>query len=154
MGSHINEEDLRPVLDPLRVVVRALRLSGREGVSGAQLFVLESLRDLRVASINELAAATHTHQSSVSVVVTRLARAGFVARHPSKTDARRIEVQLTPAGRKTLARAAETPQTRLVRALAAMSPKRRQVLAELLGELADATGLSGPPPMFLEEETS
>ncbi|MDB4947193.1 MAG: transcriptional regulator, MarR family [Labilithrix sp.] len=155
MGSH-RIGGVQAVLDPLRVLVRALRLSGREaekelGVTGAQLFVLQSLRQLEAASINDLAAATHTDQSSVSVVVRRLADAGLVTRRTSELDARRVEVRLTAAGKRLLVQAPETAQSRIVRALAEMSAARRDELAAALAELAAATGLGGAPPMFFED---
>jgi tetratricopeptide (TPR) repeat protein len=61
----------------LREIVQALRESSRRaeqrlGISGAQLFVLEKLADAPSQSLNDLAARTFTHQSSVSTVVARL----------------------------------------------------------------------------------
>lgn len=154
MGSHTNA--VQEVLDPLRVLVRALRLSGREaeralGISGAQLFVLQSLSEIGAASINELAAATHTDQSSVSVVVRRLVDASLVSRRPSTTDSRRVEVKLTARGRKLLLSAPETAQSRIVSALESMPAARRSELAASLATLASATGLEGSPGMFFEE---
>ncbi|HEX3345342.1 MAG TPA: helix-turn-helix domain-containing protein, partial [Polyangiaceae bacterium] len=75
-------------MDALRRVVRDLRLSARDaersaGISGAQLFVLQSLRNEAAASLNELAERTLTDQSSVSVVVKRLADRKLVARKES-----------------------------------------------------------------------
>lgn len=145
MGSH-TIGGTRAVLGQLRVLVRALRLSAREsekklGVSGAQLLVLQSLADIGAASIGELAKATHTDQSSVSVVVTRLSEAKLVSRRPSREDSRRVDVKLTAAGRALLGRAPETPQQRMVRALEAMPKKRRDDLAASLAHLAREAGL-------------
>jgi DNA-binding MarR family transcriptional regulator len=60
------------VLDAVRRIVQALRESSRQaerqvGLSGAQLFVLQKLAESPASSVNELAARTHTHQSSVSL---------------------------------------------------------------------------------------
>jgi DNA-binding MarR family transcriptional regulator len=155
-GRHADSET-RIVLDTLRLLVRALRVSAREaekavGVSGAQLFVLQTLRETQVASINELAASTHTDQSSVSVVVARLARRGLVSRAESKADGRRAEVRLTVAGRALLRRSPESSQTRLIAALDELPRAKRQQLGRALGELVHAMGLSGEPSMFFEDE--
>ncbi|HVZ71455.1 MAG TPA: MarR family transcriptional regulator, partial [Polyangia bacterium] len=110
MGLHVSTDEARAdgstraVLDGVRHLVRTLRESSREaeravGVSAAQLFVLQRLSGGGPLSVNELAARTLTHQSSVSVVVAKLARRGLVARARAADDARRLEVTLTPAGR-------------------------------------------------------
>src|SRR5579885_2556290 len=73
------------VVDALRRLVRELRDSarlaqGRTAITGAQLFVLRALAAEPGLSINELAERTMTHQSSVSVVVSRLVARGLVTR--------------------------------------------------------------------------
>src|SRR5678815_2642677 len=105
----------------MRRIVRAIRLSSHTaeetlGISGAQLFVLQQLAVHPGASVGELADRTLTHQSSVSVVVSRLVR-----RRTSTTDRRRIELSLTTAGRALLSRAPELAQSRLIAALGRVS---------------------------------
>src|SRR5437763_15520097 len=85
--------DAHDVLDAIRRIVQALRESSRlaesrVGLSGAQLFVLRTLAESPGLSLNEVAALTRTHQSSVSVVVTRLARDGLVRKRTAGRDAR------------------------------------------------------------------
>jgi DNA-binding MarR family transcriptional regulator len=144
-------------LDNLRLLVRALRVSARGaekavGITGAQLFVLQTLHEARVASIGELALRTHTDQSSVSVVVERLVRRRLVARAESKADARRVEIRLTASGRALLRRSPEPTQPRLIAGLEKLEPTMRQQLGAALGKLAESMGLSEPPRMFFEEE--
>src|SRR5688572_25209379 len=83
--------EITNVMDALRLVVRALRISTRAvekeiGISGAQLFVLQRLEDSPARSVNELAERTSTHQSSVSTVVSRLVERGLARRAPSAED--------------------------------------------------------------------
>src|SRR5215468_7285692 len=139
MGSHkiAFAHDSRTILDALRHLVRELRRSAvvaesRLGISGAQLFVLQNLADRKAGSINELAELTLTHQSSVSVVVSRLAERNLVRRVPSATDARRMEIELTDGGRRLLARAPEVAQTRLFAGLRALPAADRRHLAQTL----------------------
>jgi DNA-binding MarR family transcriptional regulator len=149
-------EDVRSALDGLRSIVQALRASGAgarrtAGVSGAQLFVLQQLAGTPGASVNDLAARTHTHQSSVSVVVARLVARGLVRRDTSEQDRRRVTLRLTPAGRALLRRAPATAQERLVEALGAMPARPRRQLAQGLTRLAAAMDGAGlPPPLFFE----
>jgi DNA-binding MarR family transcriptional regulator len=150
--------DVRAILDSIRHVVQVLRVSAsaaerRAGLSAAQLYVLHQLRDRPVSSINALAARTHTHQSSVSVVVARLVGIGLVTRRRSRTDGRRVELALTPAGRARLARAPAAAQERLVAALERLSSRERARLADGLAGFVAALGVTrGAPRMFFEEE--
>src|ERR1700688_4078890 len=103
--AHPTAPRTREVLDAIRRMVQALRESSRlaesrVGLSGAQLFVLRTAADSPGLSLNELAARTRTHQSSVSVVVTRLAQKGLVQKRTADGDARRVEVRLSPSGRR------------------------------------------------------
>jgi DNA-binding MarR family transcriptional regulator len=159
MGSHANKNrDSRIVLDSLRRVVRSLRISSRAaekrvGLSGAQLFVLSQLADGGPMSVNDLADRTLTHQSSVSVVVQRLVSAGLIARKSSQKDGRRLELSLTPSGKRAIATGPDPAQNALLDALRKMPQQRRAQLAKLLSELVRSAGMSNDnPELFLEDE--
>jgi DNA-binding MarR family transcriptional regulator len=144
-------------MNALRRIVRELRLSARvaeqkAGISGAQLFVLQALAGGSAASLNELADRTFTDQSSVSVVVKRLVARKLVARITSHVDARRIELALTPAGRRLLARCPEPTQVRLVSALEQLSGRDLASLSEGLASLASEMGVEGHAAGMLFEE--
>jgi DNA-binding MarR family transcriptional regulator len=157
MGTHIFDPDIRLVLDSIRRIVHALRLFDRDvekhlGLSAAQVFVLQNLDENRPISINELADRTHTHQSSVSVVVEKLAQKQLVRRSRSEKDARRMEISLTASGQKIIASAPPAAQERLIAALAAFPKSRRKKLGQLLGELIYHTGIEQQPPALFFED--
>ena len=117
--------DVRGVLDSIRRVVRVLRVGSRDaekkvGLSGAQLFVLQKLSETKTLSVNELAERTHTHQSSVSVVVQRLVDQGLAARKKSPKDARQVRLSVTRAGRTILRSAPAAAPEQLIDALSRM----------------------------------
>ena len=163
MGSQAIDgglRDARAVLDSIRRLVRLLRESSSEaerraGISGAQLFVLEQLRDTGrdgALSVRDLAARTLTHESSVSVVVQRLVDAGLVARRRSKADARRAELTLLPAGRALLRKSPRLAQARLIAGIEALPARQRRALATSLDALVSGLGLDArAPAMFFEE---
>jgi DNA-binding MarR family transcriptional regulator len=133
--------DMTNVIDSIRVLVKALRDSGRDaeqklGITSAQLYVLQALRE-RPASINELAARTYTHQSSVSMVVARLVVNRLVTRTAARGDARKLSISLTPAGRTLVKKAPDAAQTRLISALRAMSKSDLKALSSQLTNLTD-----------------
>jgi DNA-binding MarR family transcriptional regulator len=145
-------------MNAVRSIVRALRINTRAielkmGISLAQLFVLQQLAERSASSLNELADRTATHQSSVSVVVRRLVERGFVSRTSSATDKRRIEIELTPQGRKLLEGAPTTIQTQMMNALQRLQPSDRTSLAELLERWLRESKIDfATPPMLGETE--
>jgi DNA-binding MarR family transcriptional regulator len=145
-------------MNAIRSIVRAQRINTRAvelkmGISLAQLFVLQQLAERSADSLNELAERTATHQSSVSVVVRRLVERGLVSRTASANDRRRIEIEVTPAGRELLAGAPVTVSMELVAALRRMPRSDRDLLADLLERwLREARIDFTTPPMLGEEE--
>jgi DNA-binding MarR family transcriptional regulator len=146
----------REVLDAIRRIARALREASRAserslGLSAAQVFVLHRLAGAPALSMNELAERTLTHQSSVSVVVSKLCDRGLVARSASESDARRVEVSLTRQGRTLIERVPAAAQDRLIAGLARIGDRRRRLLAAGLRQLVDAMAPAGEPTeMFFE----
>jgi len=153
-------EEMTTVMDSLRAVVRALRISTRAvekeiGISGAQLFVLQRLQDAPARSVNELAERTSTHQSSVSTVVSRLVERGLARRAASAEDGRRMEISISEQGRALLRQAPRTAQTAMQEALRRMDRAQVRALAEGLEALVREGGFAEtPPPMFFEEDGS
>jgi DNA-binding MarR family transcriptional regulator len=157
MGSHTSASDIRLVLDSFRRIVHVLRLFDREaqkrlGLSGAQVFVLEKLKEADGISINELADRTHTHQSSVSVVVQKLVGLKLVERTASATDGRRVELFLTQKGKRLLASAPPAAQSRLISVIGAMPKTSRGLLGRLLLELIQKTGIDRQSPALFFED--
>jgi MarR family transcriptional regulator, lower aerobic nicotinate degradation pathway regulator len=144
----------RRILQALRSVVRELRLASvscerQHGLSAAQLFVLQTLQDQPGMSLGEVAERTATDQSSVSVVVRKLQEKKLVQKGVSDEDGRRLEIRLTPAGRRLTEKTPPTIQGQFIQRIASLSLQERTALASLLERFA----LPGAeaPPMFFEE---
>jgi len=160
MGPHVSsQEDTQAVLDGVRRIVHSLRESSswaerHVGLSSAQLFVLRALTDSAGLSVNELASRTHTHQSSVSVVVSRLVAKKLVTRARSAADRRSVVLSLSAEGRRLASFAPDAPQERLIQGVRRMSAARRRLLASALGELAQAVDAADrAPAMFFEDRS-
>jgi DNA-binding MarR family transcriptional regulator len=145
------------ILNSIRLIVQDLREASRAaearvGLSGAQLYVLQTLAATSGMSVNELAARTYTHQSSVSGVVKKLVRRKLVRARRSPEDGRRRELSLTVAGRKVASRAPDAAQARLITALDGLSQPDRSRLARGLRRLVRRMGMEGRRTiMFLED---
>ena len=137
--------DMVKVVDAIRSIVQSLRISGRAteqhlGISSAQLYILQELAERPAQSINELAERTFTHQSSVSMVVSRLVEHRLVSRTAARADARRLSISLTPSGKALVRKAPNAAQTRLIEALRALSRSELHALAGHLSTLTEVIG--------------
>ena len=153
-GSH----EVRAALDAFRQIVQALRADRagqhRAGLSSAQLFALQQIAEHPDASINDVAALTCTHQSSVSVVIQRLVRQRLVAKVAASDDRRRQRLALTAKGRRALHRAPAAVQEHLIAAISALPAADCRAFARSLSTVARlvAPDGAGPhPPMFFED---
>jgi DNA-binding MarR family transcriptional regulator len=148
--------DVDAALDAFRRIAQAVRSGARAGdprgrPAGAQLLALRQIADHPGVSINDLAALTHTHQSSVSVVIQRLVAQRLVRKGTARHDRRLQQLELTGAGRQALRRTSAQGD-RLTAAIAALPAKDlrslRQLLATIIGRLSDdaappaATGIA------------
>jgi len=169
MGPHINSgkrkartlgesfSQTRAIMDSFRRIVRALRHSSRQcedlsGLTSAQFFVLQQIRENEGLSMNELAQLTFTHQSTVSEVVGRLVALGLVSKARSQKDSRTLVLSLTPRSRSKFKSEAKTVQENLVAAIQFLPPRKRASLAQILDELMIQAKLSEHSPhLFFED---
>ncbi|MDI7776638.1 MarR family transcriptional regulator [Asticcacaulis sp. EMRT-3] len=146
------------IMDALRRIVQSLRhASARHerdsGLTSAQVFLLKTLHARPGGSVNDLAAAAHTHQSTVSEIVARLEGKGLIARRAAPNDRRRVELRLTPQGEQSIATGGHTPQEALLAAIAVLPDAQRTALAEGLSALIATAGLDGETPhLFFESQ--
>ena len=153
---------VRKLMDDFRRIVRALRSSHRAAgslnLTGAQLFVIKVLGEAgRPLSVNELAEATETTQSTVSSVTARLIERELIRSTRSADDARRAELSLTARGRAVHRKAPATvAQLRLANALKALPRRDAQALQALLDTIVRGMGLDREPVemMFGEERAA
>jgi DNA-binding MarR family transcriptional regulator len=157
------------VVIALRRIIRAVELHShalltRYGLTGSQLAVLRVLADQDgAASVGVVARRVHLSQATVTGIVDRLQRHGYVARLRSDTDKRRVLVSLTSDAEKLLSKAPPPLQESFIEELDKLQEwEQTQVLAVLQRVVAmmeappvDATtilttaslaGPSGDPP--------
>jgi len=145
------------VLAQLRALIAALSASARTverrtGVTNAQLFLLLQLSSEGPLGIGELAARAHTQPSTVSIVVSRLERAGLVTKGRVAEDRRSVLVDVTKKGRELAKHAPVPPTERLLAALESLSTSDAAALERGLGPLVKslAPKVHEPPLMFEE----
>lgn len=151
-------DDAQVIMDSLRRIVQALRRSSvrTEQISpmtGAQALVLRHVGARDGLSVTDLAGLTFTHQSTVSEVVGRLEASGLLTRRRAAADGRRVELQLTDAGRAALEGVETTAQESLIMALGRLPGGTRAALAAGFEAWVAEAGLGHEPAvMFFEPE--
>ena len=158
MSREKKPDDTRDrVLAQLRALVAALTSSARAverrtGITNAQLFLLLELAGDGPLGIGELAERARTQPSTVSIVVSRLEKAGLVTKVRGAEDRRSVLVDVTRKGRELAKHAPVPPTERLLEALERLSPRDAAALARGLAPLARsiAPQVHEPPLMFEE----
>lgn len=153
MSDDPSVSEAQAIMDSLRRIVQALRRASTQydGLTSAQTFVLRTIATWEGASINDLAALTHTHQSTVSEMVARLEANGLVARRAATDDRRRVELHMTEEGRLAIRDQPMTPQENLIEAIAEMPNESRSALAQGLNLLTRAADLDVVAPQLFFE---
>jgi DNA-binding MarR family transcriptional regulator len=129
---------IRALIAALQTSARAVEV--RTGLTNAQLFLLRQIAGSDGLTMNELSQRTSAAQSSVSVVVARLVRAGHVKRARVAEDGRRVTLTATPRGRAVVRKAPPPATERLLAALGAIPASDARAISRGIGALLTALG--------------
>jgi DNA-binding MarR family transcriptional regulator len=116
------------------------------GVSGPQIWALRTISEADVVNMGDLAQRMHLHMSTITGIIDRLEIAKLVTRERSSSDARVMELRLTPKGRSILAKAPEPPRSKAARGLQRLSAKDLKRVRSALLLVAKAMDVSLAPP--------
>lgn len=121
---------------------RSRRMAVHQGVTGPQRLTLRIIGRNPGISAGGLAAILHLHPSTLTEILRRLQRRGFVRRTSDPNDRRRALFDLTVPGRRCDAARSGTVESAVRAALARLSGREiasaRAVLARLARELRRA----------------
>src|SRR5689334_6853057 len=97
-------------LKSFRLIYGSVRQHLREvrrtcGISGSQLWLLHELMSTKGISVSELAIKLAIHQSTCSLHVEKLVRAGYVKKTRTPGDQRRVELVVTAKGHRCISSA-------------------------------------------------
>lgn len=115
----------RPVLEPL-------------GLTHPQYLVMLALWQQDPRSVKDLGTALQLEPATLSPLLKRLEASGLIDRRRSPTDERRLDVTLTPQGRKLRTRAESIPQT-MIEQLGMPVSELQAMQASLTAIIAAAT---------------
>ena len=95
------------VLISLRQIIRAIdlhskKLSKESGLTGPQLILMRSIKELGDVTIRQLSNHTNMSPATATTILDRLERNGLVERIRSTTDKRKVHANLTQKGKELL----------------------------------------------------
>ena len=100
------------------------------------MLILRGWPDGQPLSINDLAQQLLIKHNSAVGLVDRLAKNDLIVRGPSEVDRRKVELRLSPRGRRVLARLAAIHRRELQR----IGPIMKRFVSELADERGDGGG--------------
>lgn len=133
------------ILQKLRIVIRSAQqhsawIEKQCGIPGAQLWLLQELRDHGPLRVGDLARQLAIHQTTTSNLIDALLKRQLVGKARDPLDQRAVLVSLSPAGQQILTRAPRPARGLLPSALRQMSPAQLAQLDEGLQALLDSIG--------------
>jgi DNA-binding MarR family transcriptional regulator len=139
--------DYTDILIPIRKVVRSINLDSKKiqkecGLSIPQILALTYLN--RASNFQckqiELRKFLELNSSTVTGIVKRLEKKGFVAKLPAKDDKRSTQLSLTSSGLDILEKAPPLLQEQLVNKLAVLPTEKFNIVQQGLEILVEALG--------------
>lgn len=144
------------IVAAIRRLMRAVDLHSRRlvdeyGLTGPQLATLQEAARLGPIAATALARAVHLGAATMTGILTRLEKRGYVQRSRGEADRRTVVVTITGAGREILARAPSLLQDRFRRRLTELAEwEQLAMLANLqrIAAMMDADALEAAPHLI------
>lgn len=141
------------VLVALRRVIRATdlhskRLSKHAGLTGPQLLIMRTIRDLGEVTIGTIADKVSLSQATVTTILDRLEHRKLVYRVRSTQDKRKVHAHLTEEGAEILARAPNPLQEDFIQKFQSLAEwEQTMILASLqrVANMMDADDIDASP---------
>ncbi|GAA3588873.1 MarR family transcriptional regulator [Marinobacter xestospongiae] len=139
-GSAVNNYE--QVLVALRRVIRATdlhskRLSKHAGLTGPQLLIMRTIRDLGEVTIGTIAEQVSLSQATVTTILDRLEHRQLVYRVRSTRDKRKVHAHLTEEGAAILARAPQPLQEEFIEKFQSLQEWEQTMIISSLQRVAN-----------------
>ncbi|HXZ25796.1 MAG TPA: MarR family transcriptional regulator [Nitrospiria bacterium] len=149
--------DIAQIMQSLRRIFKAIQLYSEQvlkefGVTGPQLWALRVIYREGRLSMGALSERMYLHISTVSGVVDRLERKGFVERSRERTDRRVVMISLTKAGKRVVQNAPEAAQGKLLHGLESLSRREVKGIHAALGKVVGLMEIQNVKATFFFSE--
>ena len=129
-------------MQSLRRIFKALQNFSHEvsikfGITGPQLWVLKTIFQNGSLPLGELGKKMYMHPSTITGVIDRLEKKGYVSRDRDRKDRRVIKVQLTPKGKRLVKRAPNPVQGKMLHGLRGLKKEKLDLIHESVQTLVE-----------------
>lgn len=128
-------QSLRRIFKAIQVYFQAI--SKKYKITGPQLWALKTISAHGSLSLGDLSKKMYLHPSTISGVVDRLEKKGFVVRDRGREDRRVVKVQLTPQGKRIVAKAPNPIQGKMIYGLNKLKKKELSSIYDAVKKLVE-----------------
>ena len=141
-NSGARDATISEIMQSLRRIIKSLQdysktVSNHFGITGPQLWALKTINQMGSLPLGELSEGMYLHPSTVSGVVDRLEKKGYVVRDRTEEDRRVVKVRLTPKGKILVRKAPNPVQGRMIYGLRKLKKERLDLICESVRELVE-----------------
>jgi len=134
------DEAISEIMQSLRRIIKSLQdysqmVFSHFGITGPQLWALKTIYQMGRLSLGELSKGMYLHPSTISGVVDRLEKKGYVVRDRTEKDRRVVKVRLTPKGKILVKKAPNPVQGRMIYGLRKLNKEKLNFIYESIQEL-------------------
>jgi MarR family transcriptional regulator, organic hydroperoxide resistance regulator len=135
-------EAISETVQSLRRIFKAIHdysqeISQEYGVTGPQLWALKTISEEGSLTLGKLSKMMYLHPSTVTGVVDRLGKKGYVFRDRAEKDRRVVKVQLTPMGKVLTKRAPNPVQGKMIHGLRKLKQEELMVIHKSVEKLVE-----------------
>lgn len=130
------------IMQNLRRIFKAIQdysqeISSRFGITGPQLWALKTIFQNGSLSLGDLSKGMYLHRSTISGVIDRLEKKGYVLRDRDEEDRRVVKVRLTAKGKRSVRGAPNPVQGKMIYGLKRLRKERLNLIYDSVQELVE-----------------
>jgi DNA-binding MarR family transcriptional regulator len=145
------------IMQSLRQIFRAIQdysqeVSKKFGITGPQLWALKIISADGRLSLGELTKKMYLHPSTVSGVVDRLEKKGYVVRDRGQKDRRVVTVALTSPGKRLVKKAPNPIQGKMVHGLRKLEARKLNSIYAAIQKLVEIMAVQDVKATFFFDQ--
>ena len=145
------------IMQSLRQIFKAIQdysqeVSKKFGITGPQLWALKTISANGNLPLGELTKKMYLHPSTVTGVVDRLEKKGYVVRDRGQEDRRVVKVHLTPKGKKLVRKAPNPIQGKMVYGLRKLEQRKLNSIYDSVQKLVQIMAVQNVKATFFFDQ--